>query len=308
MRVVASITTMPDRYFKIIKTLESLHKQTHKLDAIYLGIPARSRRLDIEYPPVPPEITDLCTVVSCTDFGPITKVLGGLLQEDDPSTIIISFDDDMIYPKNIVEALVKHHHEYPNSAIGSSGMLLKYPCPMCAITPNEDNFLYRISKFPVPIEGRRVDSIYGYPGALYVRNFFPSKEELEEKFLNYALINNDMYMNDDIVISGYLSLNNIERRIFPNMPTVSFVTDEESGIRVRTDNEISYDLDKFFQRMNRAIDTSKSLGMYSNTESVDVSETIIGISAIVVLCILIIILLVVYIVITPMYNQLVPLL
>jgi hypothetical protein len=299
MRVVATLTTMPDRYFKVIKTLESLQKQTYKLDAIYLSLPIRSRRLNIEYPPLPDEIRNLCTVVPCTDFGPITKILGGLLSEDDPSTIIITFDDDMLYPKNIVEVLVEHHKKYPNSALGSSGMLLKYSCPMCAITPNENNFFYNIPKFPVPPEGRKVDSIYGYPGALYVRNFFPPKELLEEKFLNYALVDNNMLMNDDIVISGYLSFHNIERRIFPNMPVVSFVLDEDSGIRVRNNNEISYDLDKFFQRMNLAIATAKSLGMYSYTEPLDISETIVGISAIVILSLLVIILLFIYILRSP---------
>lgn len=303
MRVVASLTTMPDRYFKIIKTLESLQRQTYKLDAIYLSLPGRSRRLNIEYPPVPPEISNLCTIVSCTDFGPITKILGGLLTEDDPETVIITVDDDMIYPEYIVETLVNHHKQYPNSALGSSGMLLKYTCPMCAITPNENTFLYRIPKFSVPSEGRRVDSIYGYPGALYVRKFFPSKEKLEEEFLNYALVNHDMFMNDDIVISGYLSLKNIERRIFPNMPIVSFVLDDTSGVRVRNNNEISYDLDKFFQRMNRSIDTSKSLGMYSNPEPLDISETIVGISVVVVIAVLILIILSIYIIRSGGWRQ-----
>lgn len=296
MRVVASLTTMPDRYFKVAKTLESLHRQTYKLDAIYLSLPDKSRRLGIEYPPVPEKITNLCTVVPCTDFGPITKILGGLLSEDDPDTVIISFDDDMLYPDHIVELLVRHHITYPDSALGSSGMLLKYSCPMCAITPNEDNFLYRISKFSVPPEGRRVDSIYGYPGALYVRKFFPLKHLLEDNFLNFALVDNNMLMNDDIVISGYLSLYNIERRIFPNMPGVSFVLDDSTGVRIRTDNEISYDLDKFFQRMNLAIGTAKSIGMYSVTEPLDMSESIVGVSAIIVLSLIILIFLIIYIV------------
>ena len=307
MRVVASLTTMPDRYFKVVKTLESLNRQTYKLDAIYLSLPARSRRLGIEYPPVPDEINNLCTIVPCVDFGPITKILGGLLSEDHPDTVIISFDDDMIYPERIVEVLVKHHIKYPNSALGSSGMLLKYSCPMCAITPNEDNFLYRISKFSVPPEGRKVDSIYGYPGALYVRKFFPTRELLEEQFLNYALVDNNMLMNDDIVISGYLSLHDIERRIFPNMPTVSFVLDDNSGMRVRNDNEISYDLDKFFQRMNLSIQTAKSIGMYTVTEPLDISESIVGVSAIIVLSLLVIIFLVIYIIMSPtLYPFIVP--
>lgn len=297
MRIIASLTTMPDKIPKLIRTLESLNKQTRKLDAIYLSYPNKSRRLGIQYPPVTSEISDLCTTVNCTDYGPITKIVGGLLQEDDPETVIITFDDDMIYPETLVETLINHHKKYPNSAIGSSGMLLKYNCPMCAITPNEDNFLYRIPKFHVPKEGRKVDSIYGYPGALYVRKFFPKKDKLEAEFLNYALVNNDMLMNDDITISGYLSLHNIERRIFPDMPIVSFVLD--NGVRERVSSEISYDLDRFFQRMNQAINTSKSLGMYAITEPLDMSETIVGISFIIVLVLLVIALLVVYLVYAP---------
>ncbi len=168
MRVVVTLTTMPDQYSKVIKTLESLHKQTYKLSAIYLSLPNISRRLGITYPPIPNEISNLCTVVPCIDYGPITKLSGGLLMENDPFTIIISCDNDMIYAPRMVEELIIHHKKYPNSALGSSGMLLKYKCPICAITPNENNFLYRISKFFIPVNGRRVDSLYGYPGALYI--------------------------------------------------------------------------------------------------------------------------------------------
>ncbi len=287
IRVVGSLTTMPDKYPKIIRTLESLKRQTYKLDAIYLGLPDKSRRLDIQYPELPREVKRLCTVVKCKDFGPITKILGALLSEDDSETVIITFDDDMIYPETMVEKLIEHHKKYPDSAIGSSGMLLKYDCPMCAIVPNEDNFLFRIPKFNIPKEGRPVDSIYGYAGALYVRKFFPIVNKLEKDFLNYALVNDDMFMNDDIVISGYLSLRKIERRLFPSMPIVSFVL--ENGVRKRNESEISYNLDKFFQRMNSSIRTCKLLGMYSNPEQLSTSETVIGISAIIVISVLILI-------------------
>ena len=299
MRVVVTLTTMPDQYSKVIKTLESLHKQTYKLSAIYLSLPNISRRLGITYPPIPNEISNLCTVVPCIDYGPITKLSGGLLMENDPFTIIISCDNDMIYAPRMVEELIIHHKKYPNSALGSSGMLLKYKCPICAITPNENNFLYRISKFFIPVNGRRVDSLYGYPGALYIRRFFPEKKLLEKNFFDYALITPETLLNDDIIISGYLSLYNIERRILPNMSEVNFVL--ELGTRKRNESEISYNMDKFFQRMNLAIDTAKSIGMYSLTEPVDVSETIFGVSAIIILSVLIIIIICIYILKTPDY-------
>lgn len=295
MRVVASLTTMPDKYSRIVKTLQSLHVQTYKLDAIYLGLPERSVRLKIEYPELPNEISKLCTVIKTNDYGPITKIVAGILMEDDPDTVIITFDDDMYYPPNLVELLVNRHLEYPNSAIGSSGMLLKYNCPMCAITPNEDRLLYRVPKFPVPPEGRRVDSIYGYPGALYVRKFFPRKSRLEKNFLHFALANHNMLMNDDIVISGYLSMHNIERRIFPNMPVVDYAIPDGHNQRLHIESEISYNLDFFFQRMNAAINTSKSYGMYQKTEPMDISETVIGVAGIAAISILILIGIIVYI-------------
>lgn len=297
VRAVASLTTMPDKYRKIVDTLRSLQRQTHKLDAIYLSLPARSRRLDIPYPPLPEEIKSLCTVVECQDYGPITKIIGGLLAENDPDTVIITFDDDMMYPESMVEKLLQYHKRYPNSALGSSGMLLKYNCPFCAITPNEDNFIYQIPKFPIPAEGRRVDSLYGYPGALYLRKFFPANSLLESQFLKYALIDNNTLMNDDIVISGYLSAQGIERRIFRDLPRVAFVTID--GNRLQNNSEISYDLSKFFQRMNGAITACKSLGMYSTTEALDFSESIAGISAVVIICVLLIIAFFIYIMMNP---------
>lgn len=298
-KVVGSLTTMPHQYDKVIRTLDSLHSQSYKLSEIYLSLPEISRRLGTKYPPVPKEISDKCTIISCPDVGPATKIYGGLLAEDDPETIIITFDNDMIYPDTMIQKLIDNHTKAPNSAIGSAGMLLGRGCPMCAINPNENNYLYNISKFQIPENGRRVDSVYGYPGALYLRKFFPEKSLLEEEFFKYALINEATLLNDDIIISGYLSLNNIERRIFPNMPAVDYV--KQDGERKRTEAEISYNLDKFFQRMNIAIETAKSVGMYKTTESLNFNETIFGVAAIVVIVILII-LIICYLLINPPHS------
>lgn len=286
MRVVASLTTMPDRYDKIIFTLKTLHQQTYKLDAIYLSLPKISRRLSIPYPELPEDIQKLCTVVSCDDYGPMTKILGGIIMESDPNTVIITFDDDKYYEPDLVEKLMEKHKLYPNSALGSSGMLLKYLCPFCSIAPNENTFIYRTPKFKIPSNGRKVDSIYGYPGALYIRRFFPSNDRLDD-LTKYAMVDNNTYLNDDITISGYLSLHGIERRIFKNMPIVKPVY--PSGVAEHSPNEISYNLPQFFKRMNRAIKTCKTVGLYNTTESVDVvSESIVGIVFIIILCIVVI--------------------
>lgn len=288
MRVVASLTTLPDRYEKVVRTLTSLEEQTRRPDAIYLTVPTFARRLQRAYPEIPAEIRARCEVVNIeSDYGPITKIIGGVLSEVEPDTIIISFDDDMVYPATMIEWLLSKAEQFPTAAIGSSGMLLRQPCPLCAITPNEENWIYRIPKFHVPDDGRRVDSIYGYPGALYRRWMFPINEELND-LLQYPEQSEALFMNDDIVISGYLSLRSVERRIFAGAPRVDFV--RNNGVRERSEYEISYNLDKFFQRLNSSISEAKQLGMYTVTEPVDISETVLGVSTIVVFAVILLLL------------------
>src|SRR5208283_4172050 len=115
MRVVATCTTLPDRYDMLYRTLCCLQNQDYALDAIYLSLPYEAKRLNKSYPELPNKIKDLCKVIRCDDYGPISKLYGALITETDPDTIIISVDDDCIYPLNLVSQLLHHHIAYPNS-------------------------------------------------------------------------------------------------------------------------------------------------------------------------------------------------
>jgi hypothetical protein len=241
--------------------------------------------------------------VTYDDYGPITKIIGGIISEPRGDTVIITFDDDMIYPAEMVEALVRKHRQYPNSALGSSGALLYAGCPICAVAQNEDYFLYKMTRFPIPPQGRRVDSIYGYPGALYLRKFFPPAELLEKNFLSYALCTTETYLNDDIIISGYLSKYHIERRIFSDLPRVDFVLNPATGKRVVNSSEISYDMEKFFRRLNAAVSVAKRQGLFPKMEPVRMTETIFGIALILVIAILLLIIVVIYLFQSPSHPR-----
>jgi len=270
MRVVVTLTTMPDKYRnsdKLLVSLKSLNNQTYKLDEIYLGLPYRCERLNIDYPEVSDEIKKLCKIIRCPDYGPITKILPALLNEEDPSTIIITVDDDLDYNKNLVEKLIEKHKLYPNSAIGSSGMLLKNLCPNCSIYPSGKNIMYNFTKFNVPKNGRKVDAIYGYSGALYLRSFFPIKDKVYDEFIKTSISDENLKINDDIGISGYLSINNIERRIFPDFSGVNLSYNKNP-------TEISYNVYKFFTKLNLSIIKAKSLGMYKNIEDIYYIDTL----------------------------------
>lgn len=288
MRVVASITTIPGRYRKLLRTLISLRGQDYPLDAIYLGIPKESRRLKQPYPELPSEITQLCTVVPCDyDYGPCTKIVGGLLREDDPETIIFTFDDDVIYSSNLVSSMLEYHKTYPNLAIGSSGILLKYGFPFYSTISNCAGNWNTMTGFELTKEGRSVDALCGFSSVLYVRNFFPIKELLHEEFLRYPLDDDDVYFNDDIMISAYLSGKGIDRKIFPNIPITNENKVDDPEIDGLDGNEISFDKLSFLQRFRRSINKVQEWGFFSQPQVVSLNETIGGHIAIVTVLIII---------------------
>jgi len=297
MKVVGSITTIPGRYPKLLRTLKSLKDQDRSLDAIYLGIPKESKRLKQSYPELPVEIAELCTVVPCDyDYGPCTKIVGALLQEDDPSTIIITFDDDVIYAPDLVSTLLEYHEKYPEASIGSSGFLLRYSFPFYSTITNSDNNWNRLTGFDLPETGRSVDSLCGFSGVLYMRKFFPPKNQLHNEFLKYPLMDPDVYFNDDIMISAYLSGKDIDRRIFPSIPSPGRCSD---SINDTDGNEISFDKLAFLRRFRRSIDKVKEWGFFKQTETVTLAETAGGRLVIVTITIIILILLVLLMLLTP---------
>lgn len=300
MRVVASLTTIPGRYAKLLRTLRSLKEQDYPLDAIYLAIPQESRRLKQPYPIIPNEIAELCTVVPCDyDYGPITKLMGALISESDPSTIIFTFDDDIVYSPRLVSSMLIYQRRFPDSAIGSSGILLKYGFPFYSTISNCSGSWNRVTGFDMPEDGRSVDALCGFSSVLYLRKFFPSKQNLYEKFLKYPLMDSDVYMNDDIMISAYLSQQKVDRRIVPHIPPTNDGKIFDPNIDGLDENEISYHKLEFLKRFRNSINKVKEWGFYSNNQMVSFYETIGG-RVFMVICILIIFLITIYIMFTQL--------
>src|SRR4029077_17098072 len=81
--------------------------------------------LKTEYPPLSNKIKDICEIVYIEeDYGPICKILGPLIKEENGNTLIITVDDDIIYPSNLIEKFLEYHDKYPNSALCSAGLSL----------------------------------------------------------------------------------------------------------------------------------------------------------------------------------------
>ena len=128
----------------------------------------------MEYPELPLEIHNYCTVVSLDqDYGPISKILGGLIAESDPETIIISFDDDVIYDNNLVHELLRSSKVYPNNAIGANGLYIKGNILTYTLLSYHNEINNPLIIKPKNKATCKVDILFGYSGVLYYRKFFP---------------------------------------------------------------------------------------------------------------------------------------
>ena len=219
-RIVVTLTTLPRRIEQLTileSVLQSLNNQTVTPDAIYLSIPERASRLNQIYPTIPQSIANLCTIVKVPyDFGPVTKLYGGLSQEQDDSTMIISCDDDIIYPLTLIEELVTKSQTFPNQVIASAGAIIgSFPCHLSfAMNQSKHRNSWWFSTEINPISGTLVDIVCGYAGILYRRSFFPASHLLESDFFSIPLRNNHLFLHDDIYISCYLNSKNVDRRVF----------------------------------------------------------------------------------------------
>ena len=202
--------------------------------------------MNIEYPPLPQTITDLCTVVRTPiDYGPICKLYGALMSEHDPDTLIITVDDDCIYGKNMVENMLEKNTIRPNAAITGAGVLINDGNNM-SINTNFDGLMFMngfLCGFQIPHKGRLIDIVQGISGCLYYRKFFPDIENIND-LLKYTE-DEDIYKSDDILTSSYLCSKNIKRYTFNNMYRVQ--------ITIASGDALSSNLSKMLETFKRAV-------------------------------------------------------
>lgn len=106
-KVVVSLTTTPDRIYKLAPTLCSILSQTKRVDQVRVNVPYYSMK-GTKYN-VPSGLNDLKNIKIYrikTDLGPGTKLLPTAKNEH-PKTKIIVIDDDNLYGSKFVETLVK---------------------------------------------------------------------------------------------------------------------------------------------------------------------------------------------------------
>lgn len=194
-KIVVSLTTTPHRIDKIKPTLDSIMTQNASIQNIYLSIPHKFIRDNLEYQ-IPEWLSNQqqIKILRTEDYGPGTKLLGLLEQTDLADyTIIITVDDDIIYPNNHILHLAYAAHKNPQIAVS----------PMGATPASNTIFgLRRISE-----NNTEVKILQGWSGIAYRRNFFA-----DDIFAINETIP-ECKNSDDIYFSFYLAKNNIPRLV-----------------------------------------------------------------------------------------------
>lgn len=165
----------------------------------------------------------------------------------------------------MVEIMVNKSKQRPNAAITGTGVLLGSGIKFFSINLNLPFINGLFTGFSIPEDGRKVDIVQGVSGVLYKRSFFPNKDDLYKEFISYAVSDKDLFKSDDIVISGYLSLKNIDRYTFNDMHQVRM------GF-ARSD-ALSYDFLGMMDTFNKTISKCKKLGMFPKFEESSMTES-----------------------------------
>ena len=150
VRVILSGTTYAGRNGTVQPTIDSLLAQTYRPDDIRLYCQPGCEDLPVG---------DGLSRIPCPNYGAVSKLTAVLDARLEPETIIVTYDDDTIYPPGWLATLVADAEAHPRCAVGHSGWRI-------------DRIMAQPHGWVVAEPPGRVDVLEGYAGIAYRRWFF----------------------------------------------------------------------------------------------------------------------------------------
>lgn len=128
--VILSFTTYNKRIHDIHLVLESIANQTIKPNKVVLWLDEEEFSISTVPAAVKSYITRGLEVNFCKNYRSFKKIIPTLIKY--PHANIITIDDDIIYPHDMVEQLVNEHYKNPKLIIGHRGHKIKHIGPSVA--------------------------------------------------------------------------------------------------------------------------------------------------------------------------------
>jgi hypothetical protein len=196
-RMIVSLTTTPVRIGAIRDMLLALARQDGEFSEVLLNIPHRLSRTGELY-----EIPDWLGAIPkvrinrCRDYGPATKLLGALECESDPDTLIVTVDDDVLYPPGIIAAYRQYAAD--DGACAYCAIGFDIPDPFAAAKALVRGALRIVDGHLADVQ---VAAAYG--SCLYRRAFF------DDGIFDVAQLPGFLFYSDDIYIANHLARKDI---------------------------------------------------------------------------------------------------
>jgi hypothetical protein len=219
-RVIASLSTVPDRIGNLEPTIRSLLKQTRPPDEIVLAIPEFSVREQRPYV-VPKYLSRLprVRVLRCAeDWGPATKFIGAIQDElaaGRENTSIMVVDDDRLYPRDALETYLYYSEQLPNAALCFRG------AAMPSTFDWDDAKMIHAKDLREP---RPVAVITGCGSYLVQPRFF------NRSLWDYSGAPPVAFYIDDIWISAWLSRGGVKRYVIPGSAMMRSVSGQRRTV------------------------------------------------------------------------------
>ena len=192
-RTILTLTTSPKRIKHLQPVLNSLRNQVKSPDAIYINLPDQYRNRDTyTIPDWLEDSSDVTILKGGEDLGPLMKILPILDVETDSNTLLITVDDDVLYPSEIISKFHSAVQKYPDSAFGSRGF---------NFTNTRNNF--------EPVRGNHVSChiLQGYGACAYLRR------HLDSRIIHNNLLSQPeaFRFSDDVILSNHIASRGISR-------------------------------------------------------------------------------------------------
>jgi Glycosyl transferase family 2. len=204
-RVIASLSTLPDRIGNLAPTIRSLLEQTRPPDEIVITVPEFSSRQQKAYV-VPKYLAQFprLRILRCgKDWGPATKFIPVIQEElaaGRGDTLILVVDDDRTYPRDALEIYLCYSTELPNATLCFRG------APMPSDLKWRRPKLARADRLREP---KKVAVITGCGSYLVQPRFF------DAQLWDYSSAPPGAFYMDDIWISGCLDRRGVKKYVVP---------------------------------------------------------------------------------------------
>jgi len=203
--IVVTLTTIPSRLSfdgneGIKLCIQSLVQQNFNNYQIHLNVP-HVHKMTGEVYVIPDWLlnTPQIKIFRTEDFGAATKLLPTVERIQDPETIIIVVDDDLVYHSDMVLSHVENQTIWPEAVVGYDGLRSRSDDGAYSRYFNDSRDYYHTANYRTSL----VDILQHYKSVSYKRRYF------ENDFLDFASKNHSWA--DDLLLAAYFSYKHRDR-------------------------------------------------------------------------------------------------